>query len=59
MHSMTSFYGENLHISIETALEECDQGVTGRLPGRWEHILFLLVHISNFPQSIYTDSVMI
>lgn len=35
MHSMTSFYGENLHISIETALEGCERGVRVGLPGGW------------------------
>ena len=53
MHSMTSFYGENLHISIETALEGCERGVTARLPGRmgtW-HFGFCLP-IFLFPQCI-------
>lgn len=41
MHSMISFYGKSLHISIEIALEACDQGVTVGLPGRWEHDTFI------------------
>lgn len=52
MHSMISFYGGNLHISIETVLEGCNQGVTVELPGRWEHN----THISNFLQCIQTAS---
>lgn len=41
MHSMISFYEGNLHISRETGLEGCDQGVTAELPGKWEHNTFM------------------
>lgn len=43
MHSAISFYGENLHMRIETALEACDQGVTGGVPGRWKRNTFIFV----------------